>query len=110
VWNSLLADHSGPVNDAWLQPALSAVEFFAPFARHAGSYVQPAVRAALEARIAADRSAVEAALQPGDELRPWRHPPYQDGCVGLAIVRGGHVVQSWVTARLSSACRAKPRR
>jgi hypothetical protein len=100
VRSSLLAEDTAPVNDAWLQPAVSAAEFFAAYAQHARTYVQPEVRASLEAEIAADRAAVEATLQSGDELRPWRHPPYQDGCVGLAVVRGGKVVLSWLTARL----------
>ena len=101
VWvKSLLADHAGDIEAGWLQPPVTVSEFLAPFTRHAKSYVQPSVRAELEAAIAADRAVIEATLQPGDELRPWRHPPYQDGCVGLAVVRGGQVVRAWVTARL----------
>lgn len=109
MWGSLLAEHTGSVDDAWLQPPVSAAEFFVPFAPHARTYIQPAVRAALEAQIAADRAVVEAALQPGDELRPWPHPPYPDGCVGLVVIRGGRVERSWVTAQLVPPCEPEPR-
>lgn len=104
MWlKSLLADHAGDIELSWLQPPITVTEFLAPFARHAMTYVQPAVRAEFEAAIAADRTTIESALfQHEDELRPWRHPPYQDGCVGLAVVRGGRVVRSWVTARFIS--------
>ncbi len=97
---SLVAEYSGTVESGWLEPAVTVDQFFAPFARHAKTYGQPAVRKDLEAEIAADRATIEAAMQPGDELRPWRHPPYQSGCVGLAVISDGRVIRAWVTAIL----------
>ncbi len=68
---SLLTDHEGTVDSAWLKPAVTMAEFFAPFVRSAEVHSQPQVRAEYEAAIAADRKLIEGTMQPGDVLRPW---------------------------------------
>src|SRR5262249_19665038 len=68
---SLLADYPGTVDTAWLQPAVTVADFFAPFVRSAKTYVQPKVRAEFEAAIGADRKLIEDTMQAGDVLRPW---------------------------------------
>jgi hypothetical protein len=97
---SLLADYPGTVDAAWLKPAVTVAEFLAPFVRNAKTHVQPKVRAAYEAAIAADRNLIEGTMQPGDVLRPWRDCAGNMGRVGLAVLRGDRVVKAWATAKL----------
>jgi hypothetical protein len=97
---SLLAAYEGAVDHAWLQPAVTVAEFFAPFVRNAEIHIQPKVRGEYEAAIAADRKLIEATMQPGDVLRPWWIEHYGVGRVGVAVLRGGQVVKAWKTAVL----------
>ncbi len=97
---SLLADYPGTVDAAWLKPAVSVEEFFAPFVRNAATHSQPKVRAEYEATIAADRKLIEEAMQPGDVLRPWWVGSYGVGRVGVAVLRRDQVVKAWKTAVL----------
>jgi hypothetical protein len=63
VWEkSLLADHDGTVEAGWLEPFVTAAAYFAPFVRHATTYIQPVVRAEFEA----------ATLEPSRSSRPAR--------------------------------------
>lgn len=97
---SLLADYDGPVGPAWLRPAVTVEEFFAPFVRNAAIHIQPKVRAVYEAAIAADRKLIEATMRPGDVLRPWWAEHYGVGRVGVAIFRGDQMVRAWKTVVL----------
>jgi hypothetical protein len=97
---SLLADYAGLVDPAWLRPAVTVQEFFAPFVRNAATHIQPKVRAEYQAAIAADRKLIEATMQPGDVLRPWWVGDYGVGRVGVAVLRGDQVVRAWETAVL----------
>lgn len=98
--SSLLVDYWGTVDAAWLRPAVTVAEFFAPFVRNAKTHIQPKVREAYEAAIAADRKLIEDTMQPGDVLRPWCDGSYGNERVGVAVLRGDQVVKAWKTAVL----------
>jgi hypothetical protein len=100
---SNLGEYTTDLDPSWLLPAVSVDEFFARDVRHLLSRRRPERRAEIEAELAAGRATIEAAMEPGDELRPWLHrfhPAGPSGHMGVAVVRGGRVVKAWWTAIL----------
>ena len=100
---SLLADYFGQELDSRLAESRPSqvAEFFAPFVRAAPrGMVHLGAREEYEAAISADRILIEETMQPGDLLRPWWMGSYAVGRVGVAILRGEHVVKAWETAVL----------
>src|SRR5688572_28596841 len=99
LMRSALADWEVTIDPSWLRPAVSVEEYFARDPRHAVIRRRPERRAAVEAEMAEDRAALKAAMEPGDELRPWVHrfdPGGPCGHAGVAVVRAGRVVKAWL--------------
>jgi hypothetical protein len=100
---SELGEYAAALDAAWQLPAVTVDEFIARDLRHRLIGRNPEQREELEAELAADRATVEAAMEPGDELRPWLYrfdAVGPSGCKGVAVVWAGRVVKAWWTASL----------
>jgi hypothetical protein len=100
---SELGEYSDDLDSSWLLPAVSVDDFFAQDVRHLLIQRRPERRSEIEAALAADRKTIEAAMEFGDELRPWRHrfdPVGPSGQIGVAVVRAGRVIKAWWTGVL----------